>query len=155
MRYRIGILLLIFVLLVGCNGSAPITDSKSQVDLYVKQMLADHPTKKALAYLAEGGHHVDLYPEAPSTVDRDLLVPLLQRLRTEFKLDPIAILEKDEEAGDEYIWEIVMKIPEDSDRRARIQDAIRATDASFEGRILTEWGNEWLSIAFDEPDSLD
>ncbi len=48
-----------------------------------------------------------------------------------------------------------MKLPDDPARKARIQDAIRETDARFEGRILAEWGNDWLSIAFDEPDSLD
>ena len=144
-------------LLVGCSTgggkSLPNPDPKAAIDQSVEEDIVELQERPAVDFLARGGKHYDDADRPGSTVDKDVLLPLCQRLASEFKLQPIAIV--DESEAGEYIYEIIVKLPGDAVARGEIRAAITQADADFQGRIVTEWGHKWLAFTLEPPPGLE
>jgi hypothetical protein len=139
----------------GCSLAGLGFDPKQVVDEMVEDdMLGLNQDKKipAVEFFEKGGKHYEVMGRGEgSNVDRNLVLPLMKRLRDEFKAEPIVLVPDDAE----YCWEIVVKLPAGAAARAGIAKAISETDAKFAGEIAADWGHKWLAFNFQDPDEID
>lgn len=139
----------VFVLLiVGCSQVDPKADFDSLVeDVWLD--LNEPQQLDAIAYLEGGGRHYDVAFDGGATeVDRTILLPLLRRLKTEFEVEPIALVKPRQD----FATAILVKLPADRATQRSIERAIQEADEEFTDEIWTEWGHRWLAIILMEPD---
>lgn len=135
------------VLLAATSGCLQGTHEKADLDDLIDDVwLVDFETQDAIEFLERGGTHYDSLGDDARTVDAEVVLPFLVRLRDEFQVGTVAVLETDEN----WAWVLLVKLPANPGTRQQIEEAIRQTDASFDGVISTEWGHRWLAINFAE-----
>lgn len=145
------IAMLAALLLTGC-WAFDLGDTKAEHDDYVEESIRVTEQRKAVDFLSSGGVYFDADDDVIKA-DQEIVLPLCQRLQSEFKLEPLILVETDDEQ--EYAYDLVVKVPADAVVRNSIQTAIQEADSRFEGSIETEWGHKWLSITLYGPDELE
>lgn len=135
------------LLLAGC------TSQQAQVDSLVEEVWIDINQDRridAVDYLSGGGKHYDPYFDArPDDVDRSVILPLMKRLRDDFKAQPWAHVQDD----DDYAWCFCVRLPAGGGARSAVARAVREADAGFEGQIDAMWGNRWLVLTFENDEA--
>ena len=123
-------------------------DIKDFADDHVrKDMLAVHEKREALPFFENHGRFYDL--NDTTHVDRDVVVPLLKRLKELTPTPQWAIL-RPEKANSAY--GVLIGLPNDPKIVDRMADAVQEADDKFSGFILQQWGHEWLLInLIDQP----
>lgn len=148
-------LLLAVVGLSGCGiimDALDTVDTKADMDWSIEEDLAEFTQKPAIESLQAGAVHIN------SAADKDVLLPLCQRLEAECKVKTIAVLdeEEDEEGKSQtYIYEVVVQLPTDMAAQASVLTAIREADAKFAGEIEISQGEKWLAFLLLGPDDID
>lgn len=131
------------MLSAGCSESV---DLEAVVDARVRdEWMQPGQYQDAVPFLENGGYYYnspDGVDEAP--LDQEAILPLLRRLRDEFRQPIHAIMTDDSTRA----WSIVMPLPRDPAARDRVIAWIDAENAAFPGLILEEIGREWLTLDF-------
>jgi hypothetical protein len=130
-------LLLFAVSLAGCR-----TDYQELGDEHVRQnLLGKLERREAIPFFEARGRFSDLDDE--TTVDRDVVLPLLKRLQQITPTDQWAVLRPN---SLDWALALVVKLPRDAAAVQRMVQAVRQADEQYAGRILQQWGHEWLSL---------
>ena len=140
---RVFRMLCVFLAASGC--SRPGLDGPAMFDLEVQQnYFANYDQTDAIEFLTDGGIYVDRDEPGEQKLDRPHILPLLQKLKTELSMAPIAVVSRDDE---KLALAIVAKLPE-AVTRADVEALLLKAQDTFPGEILQQWGYEWLSIDF-------
>ena len=141
--------LVILAMLSLAGGCGQGIDAKADLDDLINRVwLVDFEIRDAIEHLETGGTHYDYLESDGTTVDADLVLPLLIRLRDELQVEILAVLETEEN----WAWALLVRLPANPLARQRIEAAVRETDANFDGDVSMEWGYQWLAIDFlEEP----
>jgi hypothetical protein len=138
----VAMLMVLNLTLFGCGQGI---DSKAHLDGLINDIwLVDFDTRDAIEYLQNGGTHYDYIESDGTTVDADVVLPLLTRLRDEFQTEIVAVLETEMN----WAWVLLVKLPANPVARQQIDDVVQEAANAFEGVISTEWGYQWLAIDF-------
>jgi hypothetical protein len=134
------------VLLTGCSIDDPKAEFDSLVDDVWLGVNGDQQ-RNAVEFLSQGGQHCDVPGSGQTTsIDKEHVLPLMQKLQNELKVEPQALISIDED----FAWQIIVKLPMDPLARNAVQKALNEADARYPGTIETEWGHKWLAINFLE-----
>jgi hypothetical protein len=141
-RQRCAAAICLLVAAVGMAGCRP--DYKVLGDEHVRQDLLDkHERREAIPFFEAHGRFFDLDEE--TTVDRDVVLPLLKRLQEAAPTDQWAILRPTDQ---DWALALVIRLPADAAAVDQMERLVREADDRYAGRILQQWGHAWLSIDF-------
>lgn len=137
--------ILLILLVEGCGTSEPtgIQESDSAPETHDAQVVSiwmpGRETTDAIAFLEGGGVYESLLTDVD--IDKLNLLPLLRRLRDDFGLAPVALLDDPEVA-----FAVIVDIRQLEGPKGDVVDAIEEADDDFSGLILDKWGEQWLTI---------
>ncbi len=117
-----------------------------------KRLLSNHEKKEAIPFFEQNGYYYDSDPDEKTTVDRDIIVPLLRRLKEIAPTDQWIMLRHDDK---NWAHALLIELPGDSATIDRMAAAVQEADDQFSGFILQQWGHEWLSIIPIDKDSYE
>ena len=140
------VILAMLSLAAGCGQG--INDMADRDDLINRAWLVHFETRDAIEHFETGGTHYDYFQSDGTTVDADLVLPLLMRLRDEFQVESLAVL-----GTESWAWVVLVRLPANPVVLQRIEGAVRETDAKFDGDVSMVWGYQWLAIEFLEGQS--
>jgi hypothetical protein len=106
-----------------------------------KDMLAHHEKREALPFLENHGQFFDM--DGTTHVDRDVVVPLLKRLKELAATPQWAIMRPEKR---DSAFAVLIELPKDKKLGDRMADAVQEADDKFSGLILQQWGHEFLMI---------
>jgi hypothetical protein len=124
---------------VGCGKP----DYKQIADDRVQNLLFDKYEKcEAIPFFERQGKFFDV--DATTTVDRDVILPLLKRLTEVEQTEQWVMLKPGE--SDTAIA-LLVRLPDDPDTEERMAQAVQEADDQYSGFIIQQWGHEWLGMA--------
>ena len=127
------------VALCGCGQP----DYKQIADDRVQDLLFDKFERcEAIPFFEEQGKFFDV--DATTTVDRDVILPLLRRLREVDQTEQWVLLRPGK--ADSAVA-LVVRLPENSHTVERMAQAVQEADDGYSGFIIQQWGHEWLGMA--------
>ncbi len=133
------------LLLVLMGGEGCGQDPAAELDHLVDVVwMEDFPHEDAVAFLEGGGSHYDAHYGYLEDVDRQFVIPLLKQLNEDTHVETLAFIDVDLN----WAWALVVRLPHETTARSGIQSLIDAADASFPGKIETEWGHANLRLSF-------
>ncbi len=145
-RLCCGVLSVCWIFVAGCSREQ--FDPQAAFDSEVEAgYLQKFPQAEAVRFLTEGGLYVDSGdPDDPEVarLDQAHVVPLLQRLDSEFSMKSIAVLSQDDP---QVALAIVAALP-DGVTKEEVTSLLMDVQQEFPGEILVEWGHKWLSLDF-------
>ncbi len=122
----------------GCQNN----DIQEFADRHVQQdMLDKHEKREAIPFLEQQGRFYD--SDDTTHVDREVVLPLLKRLKELAGTEQWAILEPEKAKP---CYGVLIGLPDDSGIVDRMADAVQTADDKFSGFILQQWGHRWLLI---------
>lgn len=115
--------------------------------------LKDREQVPALPFFENGGHYIDFGDGTDETsVDADVVVPLITRLQTEAGMqwkvipDPIR-------PG--FAYAILAELPESETQLATMNRVIAEQEAKYEGEFVEQRGYRWISFEFLSPEQAE
>jgi hypothetical protein len=133
--------LTLFLGLSSCLGGCT-SDIQEVADRHVQVDLLDkHEKLEAIPFLEKRGRFYDL--DDTTHVDREVVLPLLKRLKQLAPTDQWAVL-RPEKANSSY--GVLIGLPADPTVVDRMAEAVQEADDRFSGFILQQWGHRWLLI---------
>jgi hypothetical protein len=136
-RGPLYVLLVLPLCAIGCRN-----DIQEVADRHVQQdMLDKHDKREAISFLEDHRQFYDL--DGTTHVDREIVLPLLKRLKELAQTEQWAML-RPEKANSSY--GLLIALPDDPQIVDRMADAIQEADDKFSGFILQQWGHRWLLI---------
>lgn len=132
------------ILVVGVLGflfrPEPVPDLRPVTDKQVNDWMANFEQKDGIEFLEQGGSYADRNRPGGS-FDRELVLPLLQRIQQETGQKSVALLMKE---NPKFAGAIAVSIPDDEATRKRLQTIFFETDEQFAGLILRQYGDDWM-----------
>jgi hypothetical protein len=123
------------VCILGCGR-----DIQDVADQHVQRDLLDrHEKRAALTFFEQKGQFFDV--DANSHVDREIVVPLLKRIKELAPTEQWAMLRPEKQNS---AYAMLVKLPKDRKVVDQIAEAVQEADDNFPGLILQQWGREWL-----------
>jgi hypothetical protein len=147
-------------LVIGLGGlmvwlSWPRTDYKAALDEQItERWMPGREVVDALDFFKQGGVYENRDPEAEIDIDREYVIPLLQRLKDEFHLNALAIVEPPppQAPGSEELPKIAMAVvveaPQDRETRNKVRAAILETADEFPGFAMQNWSHNYVALDF-------
>jgi hypothetical protein len=136
--------MLALALLPGCGASE--IDVEQRFDHTVEDSWTkDSNWVDAVKLLSTGGRFIDDEEDKTHVLDGPHVLPLLQRLSTEFGLEWQAITE---DVNPMQALVVIARLPGDPQIRTKIEAVLNKEQDTFPGAILHQWGHRWLSINF-------
>jgi hypothetical protein len=136
-RPSLGALLGLALLAAGCQN-----DIKDFADRHVQNdMLDKHEKREAILFFEQSGQFFDL--DGKTHVDREIVLPLLKRLKELAPTDQWAML-RPERTNSSYA--VLIGLPSEPQIVDQMAEAIQEADDKFSGFILQQWGHRWLLI---------
>lgn len=125
----------------------PRTDHRAGFDSQVEeQWISGRELVRATEFFAGGGIYESA--DASRSIDQQLLVPLIERLEQEHRLEFEVIVEPSQP---QLASALIAQIPTERDSRNAIRSAILQASEQFPGFLHQYWGHHWLSLDyFDE-----
>jgi hypothetical protein len=124
----------------GCGGKP---DYKRIADDRVEELLFDrYERREAIPFFEERGHFFDA--DSTTSVDRDVVLPLLQRLAEVQRTEQWVMLKP---GATDAALALLVKLPDDSDVVDRMAELVQEADDGFSGFIVQQWGYDWLQMA--------
>lgn len=144
MKYEGTRWLILMSLMVALCASGCREDIKATADERVRETLLDTQEKReAIPFLETGGRFKD--PDATTTVDRDVVLPLLKRLHEISPTEQWAIIRPNDTT---WAFALLIELPKDKPTVERMAEVVLEAEGKFSGMILQQWGHEWLSVDF-------
>jgi hypothetical protein len=126
-----------------CAAGCGKSDYKQIADDRVRDLLFDKFEKRdAIPFFEQQGKLFDA--DATTTVDRDVILPLLMRL-TEVQPTEQWVLLKPGQTDTAVA--LVVRLPEDLETEDRMAEVVQEADDRYAGFIIQQWGHEWLQMA--------
>ncbi len=120
---------------VGCGR-----DLQKIADQHVQRHFFDkHEKREAISFLENHGQFFDIDPS--THVDRDVVLPLLKRLKEVAETPQWAIMRPEKKNS---AYAMVVGLPKDPQLVDRMAEAVQQADDNYSGFILQQWGHEWL-----------
>lgn len=124
---------------IGCGQ----TDAKETGDQFVREdLLAKFDKSEAIPFFEkQNGRYFD--KDETTTVDRDVILPLLKQLNETAPTEQWAVLRtqmKDSACA------LLIGLPGDPQAVERMVKVVQQAEDQYSGCILQQWGHEWLSI---------
>jgi hypothetical protein len=142
-------LMLCLVLVLAAGGCRQ--DIQDVADRHVRNdMLAHHDKREAIEFLEKHGQFFDM--DGTTHVDRDVVVPLLKRLKELTPTQQWAVLRPEKR---DAAFAVLIELPKDRKLVDRMADAVQEADDKFSGLILQQWGHEWLMINLIDQESYE
>ncbi len=117
-------------------------DIQQIADQHVRaDMLDKHDKCEALQFFDQHGQFFDA--DRTTHVDKDVVVPLLKRLKELAATEQWAMLRPEKKNS---AYAVLIKLPPDPQLVDRMAEAVQDADDKFSGFILQQWGREWLLI---------
>lgn len=133
------ILVLLSLVLSGCGKP----DYKQIADDRVRDLLLDKFEKReAIPFFEQQGKFFDVQRE--TTVDRDVILPLLKRLAEVDRTEQWVMLHPGQT---NTAIALMVRLPEDKGRVDRMAQRVQEADEQYAGMIVQQWGYEWLGLA--------
>ena len=124
----------------GCGGKP---DYKRIADDRVQELLFDqYERREAIPFFEERGHFFDA--DATTSVDRDVVLPLLQRLAEVQRTEQWIMLKP---GTTDAALALLVKLPDDPDVVERMAEVVQTADDGYSGFIVQQWGYDWLQMA--------
>jgi hypothetical protein len=118
-------------------------DHKQIADDRVRNLLFDKFEKReAIPFFEQQGKFVDI--DATTTVDRDVVLPLLKRLSEVQPTEQWVMLKPGQ--ADTAVA-LLVRLPEDPETEDRMAEVVQQADDQYSGFIIQQWGYEWLGMA--------
>ena len=112
-----------------------ITDNQVEQDWLVHLKRVD-----AIAFLDGGGRYTDLDPQKNLGMDQKVVRPIVERLKTEAKLEVIALIDQTPNQA----FAIVARLPQDREQLLLVKRIMKEADDAFPGTILRQYGYQWM-----------
>lgn len=126
-----------------CVAGCGSPDLQEVADEHVRQKVLDGFEKReAIPFFEKQGRFIDLEGSS-TTVDRDVVLPLLKQLQEVAATEQWVTLIPNEKDRALYLLIALPDNPHTVDRMAKV---VEEADDKFPGFILQQWGHEWLSI---------
>ncbi len=133
-----------------CAAGCGSQDLKEVGDEFVRQkVLADANKREAIPFFEKQGRFIDA-EGGTTTVDRDVVLPLLKQLREVAPTEQWVTLKPDETA-----LYLLIELPDNAHTVDRMAKAVEEADANFSGFIAQQWGHKWLSINFYDKETYE
>lgn len=116
----------------------PVTDAR------VSQIHADSTLKDGIEFLQQGGAYADRDPSQKG-LDEQLVLPLLERLRSELGHRPQAVLMDDDPT---IAGLMTLRLPNNPEQVEKLKQFFSEADAEFDGVILHQYGHHWMHFDF-------
>ncbi len=133
---------------------APVVrqDLKEQADEVVRQkVLEGFEKREAIPFFEKQGRFIDAEGDTTS-VDRDVVLPLLKQLRVKMAAtDQWVTLKPDNTLP---FYKLLIELPDNPQTVDRMAKVVEEADDRFSGFILQQWGHQWLSINFIDKEIL-
>jgi len=124
----------------GCGGKP---DYKRIADDRVQELLFDkYDRREAIPFFEERGQFFDA--DATTSVDRDVVLPLLQRLAEVDRTQQWVMLKP---GKTDAALALLVQLPDDPDVVDRMAEIVQEADDGFSGFIIQQWGYDWLQMA--------
>jgi hypothetical protein len=125
--------------IAGCSGRP---DYKQIADDWVQvQYLDKFEKREAIPYFEGHGRLFDA--DSSTTVDRDVVLPLLKRLAEVAPTEQWVLLKP--ETTDTAVV-LLVELPKDVATVDRMAQVVQDADDSFSGFIIQQWGYQWLGM---------
>jgi hypothetical protein len=124
----------------GCGGNP---DYKRIADDRVQELLFDkYERREAIRFFEESGRFFDA--DATTSVDRDVVLPLLQRLAEIDRTEQWVMLKP---GKTDAALALLVKLPDDPEVVDRMAEVVQEADDGYSGFIIQQWGYDWLQMA--------
>jgi len=139
MMHRLILLSAAVAICAGCGKP----DYKRIADDRVQELLFDkYDRREAIPFFEERGQFFDV--DATTSVDRDVVLPLLQRLAEVDRTEQWVMLKP---GKTDAALALLVKLPDDPDVVDRMAEVVQEADDGFSGFIVQQWGYDWLQMA--------
>src|SRR6516225_2184782 len=148
MRFLIVLCFGVTLCAAGCSGNP---DWKAVGDDNVRDgLLATHERREAIPFFEQQGRYFD--NDASTTVDRDVVLPLLKRLNGVAATEQWVVLRPEVE---DWAGGLVIGLPEGPQTVDQMAQVVQEADDAFPGFIIQQWGYEWLAIDFIDQETYE
>jgi len=106
-------------------------------------LFASHERREAIPFFEKQGRYFD--QDDSTTVDRDVVLPLLKRLNEVARTEQWAVIRP---KSDDWAAALVIALPDNPKTVDRMAQVVQEEDDKFPGFIVQQWGHEWLAIDF-------
>jgi len=108
-----------------------------------ENLFSTHERREAIPFFEEKGRYFDV--DTSTTVDRDVVLPLLKRLNEVASTEQWALIRP---KHDDWAGALVIGLPDNPQTVDRMAQVVQEADDQFPGFIVQQWGHEWLAIDF-------
>lgn len=137
--HRSNVLIVLAVLFSGCG-----TDIQQQADqMVVDDFLKQGTQVNAIPFFLNKGRYFDQATSDPTSVDQQVVLPMLKDLHALCPLKQWVIPDK---SNPKLAFAVLVELPDDSAQVDAMAQIVEAADAKFDGMILQQWGHHWLSV---------
>ncbi len=121
--------------------SRPKHDFRAISDKIVEQdWLVNLKKVDAIEFLNGGGHFADHEASQGADLDKNVVRPLVERLKNEAQLEVIALIDQIPDRA----MSMAARLPEDRESLLLVKRIIREADAAFPGVIMRQYGYHWM-----------
>jgi hypothetical protein len=106
-------------------------------------LFATHERREAIPFFEKQGRYFDM--DETTTVDRDVVLPLLKRLNEVASTEQWAIIRP---TNDDWAGALVIALPDNPQTVDRMAQVVQEADEKFPGFIVQQWGHAWLAVDF-------
>jgi hypothetical protein len=148
MRFLIVLCFGVTLCAAGCSGNP---DWKAVGDDNVRDgLLATHERREAIPFFEQNGRYFDM--DSSTTVDRDVVLPLLKRLNEVAATEQWAMIRPNET---DWAGALVIALPGNAETVERMAQVVQEADDNYSGFIAQQWGHEWLAIDFFDKETYE
>ncbi|MFO1005859.1 MAG: hypothetical protein U0929_07870 [Planctomycetaceae bacterium] len=121
--------------------SRPTHDFRAISDKIVEQdWMVNLKKVDAIEFLNGGGHFADHDASQGADLDKNVVRPLVERLKSEGQLEVIALIDQIPDRA----FSMAARLPEDRERLLLIKRIVREADEAFPGVIMRQYGYHWM-----------
>ncbi len=144
MRKWIIVVLVAAALLGGYYWSRPRFDFRAIADRQIEQdWMVNLKKVDAIEFLNGGGYYADIEPNKDLKMDKNVVRPLVERLKKDGRLEVLALID---EVPDRAVV-ITARLPEDREQLLLVKRIVKEADDAFPGVILRQYGYHWMYFA--------
>jgi len=115
-----------------------------------ERMFAKYERREAIPFFEAKGRYIDF--DASTTVDRDVVLPLLKSLQEVAATEQWVIIRP---KHDDWAAALVIELPDNPQTVERMAQVVQEADDRFSGFIVQQWGNAWLAVNFIDQEAYE
>ncbi len=108
-----------------------------------ENLFANNERREAIPFFEKQGRYFDM--DESTTVDRDVVLPLLKRLNEVVPTEQWAIIRPKK---DDWAAALVIALPDNEKTVDRMAQVVQEADDKYSGFIVQQWGHAWLAVDF-------